>query len=128
MQLVLQRLGITLSLISAVLTPWLLIQQSGSLASIMLYLTCLWATSPYVYLSMQNLSARNLNQRISGFCMALSTVLLGVYFTLQAAQSGRVTEQNLVWLFGPLVQWLVMFMVSMATAIVLMKFKRRRKF
>lgn len=128
MQLVLQRLGITLSLISAVLTPWLLIQQSGSLASIMLYLTCLWATSPYVYLSMQNLSARNFNQRISGFCMALSTVLLGVYFTLQAAQSGRVTEQNLVWLFGPLVQWLVMFMVSMATAIVLMKFKRRRKF
>ncbi|MBA3988550.1 MAG: hypothetical protein C0463_05415 [Idiomarina sp.] len=128
MQLVLQRLGITLSLISAVLTPWLLIQQSGSLASIMLYLTCLWATSPYVYLSMQNLSARNLNQRISGFCMALSTVLLGVYFTLQAAQSGRVTEQNLVWLFGPLVQWLVMFMVSMVTAIVLMKFKRRRKF
>lgn len=128
MQLVLQRLGITLSLISAVLTPWLLIQQSGSLASIMLYLTCLWATSPYVYLSMQNLSARNFNQRISGFCMALSTVLLGVYFTLQAAQSGRVTEQNLVWLFGPLAQWLLMFMVSMATAIVLMKFKRRRKF
>lgn len=102
-------------------------QQASDASAWFVYLVLGWALLPYLYLMVQLRNAQTQDDRISRSVMALVMWATGVYFCWQSLRSDTPSDDQLLWLFGPLLQWLLMAVVAMLVAIVLLRLKRRAK-
>lgn len=102
-------------------------QQASDASAWFVYLVLGWALLPYLYLMVQLRNAQTQDDRVSRSVMALVMWATGVYFSWQSLRSDTPSDDQLLWLFGPLLQWLLMAVVAMLVAIVLLRLKRRAK-
>lgn len=110
---------------SILLVSVTIIQQASSLYAWFVYVTLAWALSPYIYLSLQLRSADTSDEVITRSVMALATWLAALYISWQSWRTPVASEDQLLWLFGPLLQWMLMALVAMLMAIILIRSKRK---
>ena len=107
-----------------IVTYAIVVQASGPRAWFA-YVVLAWALAPYFYVLLQLRVSKTAHERVTRSVMSLGIWLASLYLSVQSLGQNTPSESQPLWLFGPLLQWLLMLIISMLMAIVFLRGRRR---
>lgn len=112
---------------SVLLVTYVIVMHASSPSAWFAYVVLAWALAPYFYLLLQLRWSETPDEHLTRTAMALGCWLSSLYLSVQSLGHEQASESQLLWLFGPLAQWLLMMLISILVTIILLRRKRGQK-